>query len=100
MQPSVPLDRPTEDFLKVGQSVQASQFRCPFPAAAWILTCAFCNCAGWILSALHQLNAAGYAVVFLLGLAGVLLWKRNIFSGFFQRWNRAKLRRRFSRSFP
>src|SRR2546427_11029578 len=38
----------------------------------WIIFCAFCNCAGWILSALHQLNAAGYAVAFALGVAVVI----------------------------
>ena len=29
----------------------------------WVWFCAYLNCAGWALSALHQLNARGYAVV-------------------------------------
>ena len=36
--------------------------KAPWPVALWIVFCAFCSCTGWILSALHQLNAAGYAL--------------------------------------
>ena len=32
----------------------------PAPIAAWLLFCAFLNCAGWLLSAVRQLNAAGF----------------------------------------
>jgi hypothetical protein len=67
--------------------------------AIWIWLCACLNCAGWLLSALHQLNAGGYAAALALALAGLGLW-----------WNRSgapppaipwrKLRRRFRRPFP
>ena len=74
--------------------------KAPLPVALWIVFCAFCACAGWILSLLHQLNAAGYAVAFLLGLAVVLALGGRIFAGGVPRWNWRKLRRRFSRPFP
>ena len=45
----------------------------------WIVLCAFCNCAGWVLSALHQLNVGGYAVAFLLGLAALVIWRKKLF---------------------
>ncbi len=37
----------------------------------WICLCAFLNCLGWLLSALHQLNRAGYLVALVLA---VLVW--------------------------
>jgi hypothetical protein len=43
--------------------------------AIWIWLCAYLNCAGWGLSAIHQLNAAGYAVVLAIGLAAFCTWK-------------------------
>ncbi len=43
----------------------------------WVWVCAYLNCAGWALSALHQLNARGYAVVLALGFAALLFWWLN-----------------------
>ena len=43
----------------------------------WIWFCAYLNCAGWALSALHQLNAGGYAVALALGLGAWLVWRRH-----------------------
>ena len=40
----------------------------------WVWVCAYLNCVGWTLSALHQLNAGGYAVALLLGFAGLVVW--------------------------
>ena len=67
----------------------------------WVWFCAYLNCAGWALSAMHQLNAGGYAVV-------LLLWvRRAIRSGskklrrqFFPPICWHKFRRRFRRPFP
>ena len=39
--------------------------------AVWICLCAFLNCLGWLLSALHMLNRTGYLVAFALAAA---LW--------------------------
>lgn len=41
----------------------------------WIWSCAYLNCAGWLLSAIHQLNTAGYAIVMGVWIAGFLFWK-------------------------
>src|SRR5437016_3579127 len=74
--------------------------RIPAPIAAWILGCAFLNCAGWILSALHQLNARGYLTVFLVGMGAAWRMRRRIFPAQLVTWNWGKLRRRFGRPFP
>jgi hypothetical protein len=43
----------------------------------WILLSTMLVGAGWILSALHQLNRIGYAVVFVLaGIAAAFWWKK------------------------
>ena len=72
----------------------------PASVAVWILFCAFFNCAGWLLSVLHQLNAAGYTVTFILGITAIILLRQRLFTGDFPRWNWRKLRRRFGRTFP
>jgi hypothetical protein len=63
----------------------------------WILLSTLLVSAGWILSALHQLNRAGYATVFALaGIFGVVWWQRS-------KWPTAKkpaqVRRIFLRRF-
>jgi hypothetical protein len=68
-----------------------------FPAF-WIVLCVFLNCAGWVLSAAHQLNAFGYAVVLLLGGAAAMWsWKGGAL-GNFQRFRFRP--HRFKRAFP
>ena len=47
--------------------------------AGWIVFSAFCSCAGWLLSALHQLNVLGYAATFLLGLGAVWAFRGKLF---------------------
>ena len=74
--------------------------KAPVFVAGWIVLCAFCNCAGWILSALHQLNAAGYAVGFALGMAAVAASWKKIFPAGFPWLNLPGQRRRFRRWFP
>jgi hypothetical protein len=44
---------------------------------AWILLSALLVGAGWILSAFHQLNRAGYAAVFALAAVAFLLLRKN-----------------------
>lgn len=71
----------------------------PWQVSAWILLCAYLNCAGWILSALHQLNRAGYAVVLLVGaVIALCFWKQGWLS--LPALNLPKQKRRFSRLFP
>ena len=71
----------------------------PLPIAGWILLCAFLNCAGWILSAVHQLNVLGYTVIFALAAAGIVWWgRKNPIAP--RGGNVHRLRRRFRRGFP
>src|SRR5258705_8557864 len=71
----------------------------PWQISAWILLCAFLNCAGWILSALHQLNPVGYAVTLLVGaMVGLFFLKQGWLS--LPKFNLGKQKRRFSRIFP
>jgi hypothetical protein len=68
----------------------------------WILLSTLLVSAGWILSALHQLNRAGYAVVFAFAGIGFYFWWRR------SHWHAQKnpthlfqkFRRRFKRPAP
>ena len=44
----------------------------PAAAVLWILFCAFCNCAGWLLSAIHQLNALGYLIIGIFAVSWIV----------------------------
>lgn len=72
----------------------------PSLVAIWVLLCACLNCAGWSLSALHELNAGGYVVVLVLGAAALLVWRKKSGARFFPEMRWYKLRRRFRRGFP
>ena len=68
------------------------------PAAAWIVFCAFCHGAGWVLSAVNQLDPVGYVVVFTLAAAGMWLWRSKRGLGLCPRFRLARWRLR--RAFP
>jgi hypothetical protein len=89
-----------KDALKGRPAAQGAVLSGPAIVAAWVVFSAFCSCAGWVLSALHQLNAAGYAVTFLLGLAVVWTLRERLLPGNIRGWNLRKQRRRFRRAFP
>jgi hypothetical protein len=61
-------------------------------AAIWIWLCAYLNCAGWFLSAVHQLNATGYAIALAFWVATLFAGKRFFFPdpaqeiSFFRKW--------------
>ncbi len=78
----------------------ASVGRTPFSVGCWIWYCAFCSAAGWVLSGLHQLNAAGYAVAFAVAIGiGVIVLRKSPRSFFPDRaWR--KQRQRFRRGLP
>ena len=63
----------------------------------WILLSTLLVSAGWILSALHQLNRGGYAVVLALAGSAAIFWQRKT------RWQPqktpAQLRRKFKKRF-
>ena len=66
----------------------------------WIWFCAYLNCAGWILSALHELNAGGYAVALAIAAGTVFIWKKNTVAQIIPRAGLKKFSRRFRRPFP
>ncbi|EEF59573.1 hypothetical protein [Pedosphaera parvula] len=74
--------------------------RTPLGIAFWIILCAYLNCAGWILSALHQLNAVGYAVILLVGAALGFVWWRQAKAGEPSGSWVSTFKARFRRSFP
>ena len=66
------------------------------PVTVWVMLCALLNAAGWILSAMGQLNLAGYSVILVLAGAATGWWWRQArprFLGGFRA-------RRFKRAFP
>ena len=68
----------------------------------WILLSTLLVSAGWILSALHQLNRPAYTAVLALAGIGLIFWlKKNGWphAGFFPR-ARLKFQRRFKRPAP
>jgi hypothetical protein len=69
-------------------------------AVWWILFCALCSLAGWGLSAIHQLNATGYLLTFLLAFGALLLWSKRTGRSLFSRPSFSRLRRRFGRPLP
>jgi len=72
----------------------------PVGVAPWILFCAFCNCVGWGLSAIHQLNAVGYAAAFGLGIAALVIFRGRLLPECWPRPHWQMLQRRFRRFFP
>ena len=47
--------------------------------AIWIWLCAFLNCAGWFLSAVHALNAVGYTLALAVWIATLFAGKKFFF---------------------
>ena len=66
----------------------------------WIWFCAYLNCAGWTLSALHQLNTTGYLAAFLIGLVACVVWWRQAPGRIRPRLSGRKWKRRFRRPLP
>lgn len=69
-------------------------------AAVWICLCAFLNCLGWLLSALHMLNRTGYLVAFALAGIAVWFWHKRANPKLFSAIAPRKLKSRFRRGFP
>jgi hypothetical protein len=68
--------------------------------AIWIWCCAYLNLAGWTLSALHELNPAGYSIAMLIGFAALFFWRKKTTEHFSPRICRPGLLRRFRRPLP
>ena len=76
------------------------QSNSPAVPAFWVYFCAFCHCAGWILSAFHRLDRLGYSIAFGLGLAAVWFLRDRLFGGKGVRRSWQISQRRFRRLFP
>jgi hypothetical protein len=72
----------------------------PTAILIWVWFCAYLNCVGWTLSALHQLNAAGYMVALLMGLVALVVWWRQTSGRIRPHISWRKLKRRFCRPLP
>jgi hypothetical protein len=68
--------------------------------AIWIWLCAYLNCAGWFLSAIHQLNAASYIVALVVWMATLFIIKRFWLPADGSPFCLRKISRRFRRPFP
>ncbi len=56
-----------------------STAKLPRAVTVWLLVCVYLNCLGWVLSAVSQLNFAGYAAGLLLGAALSYGFRRRLF---------------------
>jgi len=72
----------------------------PTVVLLWVWFCAYLNCAGWVLSAIHELDARGYAVVLLIWFIGLFVWRKRTSAQFLPHVRWQKFRRRFRRPFP
>jgi len=72
----------------------------PAAIAIWICCCAYLNLAGWTLSALHELNPTGYAIVLLVGLTALFVWWEKTSVNPLSWVRGPKLCRRFRRPLP
>ena len=68
--------------------------------AIWVWFCACLNCTGWGLSALHELNAGGYAVALAAWFAILLVWRRKTSAAILPQIRLAEFCRRFRKPFP
>jgi len=72
----------------------------PTVVLLWVWCCAYLNCAGWALSAIHELNAGGYAVALLIGFIALGIWRKGTSPQMLPQIRWRKIRRRFRRLFP
>jgi hypothetical protein len=72
----------------------------PAAVAIWIWCCAYLNLAGWTLSALHELNPAGYAVALLIGSAAWFFFRKKVSGNIPSPVAWPKFCRRFRRPLP
>src|SRR5208283_3031310 len=72
----------------------------PTVVLLWVWFCAYLNCAGWALSAIHELNARGYTVALLIWVGAVFFWRKKTSTQFLPPLRWRKFRRRFRRPFP
>jgi hypothetical protein len=84
----------------ISKSAAGKLTEMPTLVLLWVWVCAYLNCAGWALSALHQLNARGYVVALALGFAALVIWRIKTSARFLPEVRWRKTLRRFRRPFP
>src|SRR5262245_48916917 len=94
------LDKPIAAKSFPGQSPANTASRAPVLLIAWVLFCAFCNCAGWVLSAFHRLNLLGYMVAGTLCAVLIFISRKSLLPISSPGGELVKLNRRFRRPFP
>ncbi len=72
----------------------------PSAVLVWVWVCAYLNCAGWALSALHELNASGYTVALAIAAGVFSIWKKKTSVHVLRCLDLKKFSRRFRRPFP
>lgn len=72
----------------------------PTVVVLWVWFCAYLNCAGWALSAIHELNARGYAVALLIWFIALCVWRKRTSAQMLPHVRWQKFRHRFRRPFP
>jgi len=72
----------------------------PTVVLLWVWFCAYLNCAGWVLSAIHELNVSGYVIALLIWFIGVGVWRKKTSAQFLPHTCWRKIRRRFQRPLP
>ena len=82
------------------QPSRAVASRPPLGITLWVLISAVASATGWILSALHQLNAIGYLCVFLPLLLFYLWRQKNSLRLALDPLRLRRIRRRFRRPLP
>lgn len=70
------------------------------PVTIWIWFCAYLNCAGWALSAIHQLNPAGYAITLTIWFLALIIWRKTECAQILPVIPWRKLGQRFRKPFP
>jgi hypothetical protein len=70
------------------------------PLTIWVWFCVYLNLAGWFLSGIRQLNAAGYAAALLIFCLGAWIFRRELFADAGGRQTLGKKIRRCRRCFP
>src|SRR5262245_10246277 len=83
-----------------GQSATAFHPQTPISLNIWVLFCVLCNALGWVLSACHQLNRAGYAIAFVICISLVFVFRRQFFPFSAGTKRLSKYKSRFKRLFP
>src|SRR5471030_996175 len=81
-----------------GHSPRKMKSRTPIAVLIWIWFCAYLNCAGWLLSAIHQLNSSGYAIALAIWIATIFIFRKSRFQ--LSTFNFQQINRRFRKPFP